>query len=93
MKTQRREIIDLLSQKEMGAREISQAVGIREKVVYEHLSHIDRTVRAGRKKLTIIPSRCLSCGYVFENRKRFTRPGRCPKCRKTHIKSPEYRIC
>jgi DNA-directed RNA polymerase specialized sigma subunit len=43
MGTKRKQIIDLLSKKEMDARELSQAVGIREKEVYEHLPHIARS--------------------------------------------------
>ena len=92
MQTIRQQIIVLLDKTEMSARELSQTVGIREKEVYEHLAHISRSVNAQRKKLVIIPSRCLGCGYVFEERKRFTRPSRCPRCKKEYIQSPMYRI-
>jgi predicted Zn-ribbon and HTH transcriptional regulator len=92
MQTIRQEIIDLLSQYEMDARELSQELGIREKEVYDHLVHVGRSVKAGKKKLIIHPSRCLQCGFVFEDRKRFTRPGRCPKCRRSRLLSPRYHI-
>ncbi len=92
MQTIRQQIIVLLDNKEMSARELSQAVGVREKEVYEHLTHISRSVNAQKKRLVIIPSRCLRCGYVFENRRRFTRPSRCPRCKKESIQSPTYRI-
>jgi predicted Zn-ribbon and HTH transcriptional regulator len=92
MPTIRQQIIDLLSNHEMDAREISREVGIREKEVYEHLVHIAKSLAAKGKALLIQPSRCLSCGYVFEDRKRFTRPGRCPRCKKTHLQSPAYYI-
>jgi predicted Zn-ribbon and HTH transcriptional regulator len=92
MKTVRKQIIDLLYEGAMSAIEISQDLGIREKEVYEHLPHIARSVEAQGKKLVIIPSQCLKCGYVFEDRKRFTRPGRCPRCRETHIQRPTYEI-
>lgn len=92
MKTVRKQIIDLLNEDAMSAIEISQELGIREKEVYEHLPHIARSVEAQGKKLIIIPSRCLKCGYVFEDRKRFTRPGRCPRCRETLIQRPTYEI-
>ncbi|MBW2038072.1 MAG: transcriptional regulator [Deltaproteobacteria bacterium] len=84
---------DLLSKKDMSARELSQAMGIREKEVYEHLPHIARSAAAQRKRLIIRPFRCLACGYVFQDRKRFTRPGRCPHCKRSHIQEPTYRIC
>ena len=92
MQTIRQQIIELLIEQEMDVRELSQELGIREKEVYEHLSHIGRSVAARRKRLIVQPFRCLLCGYVFEDRKRFTRPGRCPTCKRAHIQRPTYRI-
>ena len=92
METIRQQMISLLVDKEMDARELSQAMGIREKEVYEHLPHIARSVAAQKKQLVIQPVRCLACGYVFKDRKRFTRPGRCPSCKKSHLDEPKYRI-
>ena len=92
MKTIRQQMIELLDKKEMSAREISKTIGIREKEVYEHFSHIARSVTGQRKKLIIIPSECLECGFVFEKRKRFTRPSRCPHCKSEHLQNPAYRI-
>ena len=92
MPTIRQKIISLLSEDEMSAREISGEVGIPEKEVVEHLAHIARSVSSQDKKVMITPANCMSCGYVFENRKRFTRPGRCPQCKKSHIQSPRFRI-
>ena len=92
VKTIRKQMIELLENKEMSARELSQTMGLREKEVYTHLSHIARSVNAKRKKLIIIPAECLGCGYVFENRKRYTRPSRCPHCKSEHIQNPVYRI-
>jgi len=92
MKTIRKQIMALLSDAEMTAKEISSAVGIGEKEVYGHLSHAARSVKSQKKKLVITPAECMGCGYVFENRQRFTRPGRCPICKSEHIKNPMYRI-
>ena len=91
-KTTRQQMIDILSRDEMSAREISRALGIREKEVYEHLSHIARSAVAQGKKLIVQPFSCLSCGYVFEDRKRFNRPSRCPQCRGSHLQEARYRI-
>ena len=92
LQTLRKQIIDLLQEQELTAREISQALGVREKEVYEHLGHIGRS--ASRKDLQLIvrPSCCLGCGYVFIDRKRLTRPGRCPKCRGSHIAAARFTI-
>ena len=92
MRTVRQRIIELLSEGEMDARELSREVSIREKEVYDHLTHIARSLAAKGEKLNIQPALCLSCGYVFKNRQRFTRPGRCPHCKKSHLQSPSYYI-
>ena len=92
MPTIRQKIISLLCKEEMSAREISGEVGISEKEVYEHLSHIARSVASQNKKIVITPATCQTCGFVFEDRKRFTRPGRCPHCKKSHMQSPRFRI-
>ncbi|MBW2092170.1 MAG: ArsR family transcriptional regulator [Deltaproteobacteria bacterium] len=46
----RQQIINLLSHDEMSARDLSQMLGIKEKEVYEHLSHIALSVAARKKK-------------------------------------------
>lgn len=92
MKTIRQQIINLLIDEEMGIRDLSQALRIKEKEVLEHLPHIERSVKTMNKKIVFTPSICLACGFVFEDRKRFSRPGRCPQCRSTRIENPAFRI-
>ena len=91
-RTVRQRIIELLGEQEMSARELSQRLGVREKEVYEHLGHIARSVAARGTRLQVPPFECLSCGYVFRERERFTRPSRCPRCRESHIQTPVYRL-
>ncbi|OEU45050.1 MAG: hypothetical protein BBJ60_10375 [Desulfobacterales bacterium S7086C20] len=90
--TTRQQIVVLLSRGRYRAKEVSQELSIREKEVYDHLDHIARTVARQKQRLLIEPSRCLSCGYVFNKRKRFAKPGRCPSCRSEHIREPMYYI-
>ena len=92
MKTIRKQLIACLSEHEASGRELSKIVGISEKEVYEHLPHIARTVNAQRKKIIITPSQCLSCNYIFKDRKRFSPPSRCPQCKSEHLQDPVYRI-
>ena len=61
--------------------ELSQALGVTEKEVYAHLGHIQRSAVAAGAEFVVTPSECLACGYVFADRRRLTRPGRCPRCR------------
>ncbi|MBN1103858.1 MAG: transcriptional regulator [Deltaproteobacteria bacterium] len=76
----------------MSAKELSQRLGMREREIYEHLAHIAKSAAARGKRLQVPPFACLSCGYVFRERARFTRPGRCPRCRESHIQTPVYRL-
>ena len=90
--TIRQSIISLLSEQELDARDLSQELGLKEKEIYEHLVHVAQTVAASRGRFVIIPSQCLLCGYVFEDRRRLTRPGRCPQCRRSKLQNPSFRI-
>ena len=92
MQTIRQQMIDLLEEEKMGIRDLSQALKIKEKEVLEHLPHIERSIKSMKKKIVITPSNCLACGFVFQDRKRFSRPSRCPRCRDTHIESPMFHI-
>lgn len=92
MPTVRQQIIDLLSARALNALEISQAVSIREREVYDHLRHIGRSLAAQGKRLEISPYLCLSCDFTFAERDRFTRPSRCPQCKEGHIKMATYRV-
>jgi predicted Zn-ribbon and HTH transcriptional regulator len=76
----------------MSARDLSQALGVREKEVYAHLPHVARSVQKDGMQLLISPVACLACGYRFKNRKRYTRPGRCPQCKATRIQTPLFII-
>jgi predicted Zn-ribbon and HTH transcriptional regulator len=90
--TVRQRIITLLTEVEMSARDLSQAIGIREKEVVQHLVHVEKTAASQKKKLVNQPFQCLDCEYMFKERKRYTRPGRCPRCRGTHVETPSFRI-
>jgi predicted Zn-ribbon and HTH transcriptional regulator len=90
--TIRQQIMEILGDGEMGVRDISQTVGISEKLVYEHLEHIVRSLSAKGKQLSVDPYKCLVCGYIFKDRKRVRRPGRCPKCKQGHIQGARFRI-
>ncbi len=90
--TIRKQLIELMSEHPRGVRELSQAVHITEKEVYGHLQHIDRTLRSSGKRLIVTPAECLHCGFIFKDRKKYTPPGHCPKCRRTHIQRPSYGV-
>lgn len=90
--TVRKNIITILEERPSSAREISGAVRIPEKAVYEHLQHIQKSVSRRGLRFVIAPSECKKCGFVFERRERLTKPGKCPACRHEAITEPVYSI-
>jgi len=90
--TLRQGMIALLKVEECGVRDISQALHISEKEVADHLAHIRRSLSDSPQGLAICPAECLACGFVFKDRRRFSRPGRCPLCRQTRITMPRFSI-
>ncbi|MDH4318592.1 MAG: HTH domain-containing protein [Desulfobulbaceae bacterium] len=92
MKTIRQDMLELLKEGPISARELSQSLHISEREVYDHLGHLSKSVSGKGMKLRIEPARCLSCNYVFRERSKMSPPGRCPKCRNSHLAPPSYLI-
>lgn len=90
--TVRQGIIDLLGSAELTIRDLSQSMGLPEKEIVDHLGHIERSLQSQGKKLVTTPYRCLKCGFTFDKRSRFTKPGRCPKCKHSHIQVAQFHI-
>ena len=90
--TVRRQMADLLRTGSFSAREMSAAVGIREKDVAEHLEHLRRSLGQDARQLTVEPAECLACGFIFKKRERFDTPGKCPVCRSEAISEPRFSL-
>lgn len=91
-RTTRQQMMRLLALRECTALELSAALRIREKEVYEHLGHVQRSVAAQHGRFHVRAAECLECHYIFADRRRLTTPGRCPRCRGEHIQDPKYRV-
>ena len=92
MGTIRKLILDILHEQDITARQLVERLGIKEKEVLEHLTHVQRSL-GKRAKLIVDPARCLHCDYIFKDRDRLNTPGRCPKCRSrergaSHLRGP-----
>jgi len=74
------------------SKDLSALVRISEKEVAPHLEHLARSLRRGTERLKVDPARCLACGYVFEDRTRYTRPSACPACRSQRIEPPVFSV-
>lgn len=90
--TVRQEIISHLEKGAMTVRDISQAVGVMEKDVYHHLPFIEKSAKQKNRRLLVDPYNCIACGFQFNKRKTFKRPGKCPVCREGRIAPARYSI-
>jgi predicted Zn-ribbon and HTH transcriptional regulator len=91
MLTKRQEIIELLKGSTHTTQEISSKLHLSIRDVQEHLKHVRKSIRAPQRFL-IVPAECLGCGFVFKERSKIHSPGKCPRCRNTHIQEPLYHI-
>ena len=85
--TVRQELLQLLDGNTLNIHVISKVLGISEKDIYGYLSQLNET-----NQLSVIPAECVKCGYKFENRKKVKKPSKCPSCKSTYIKQPEYTL-
>ncbi len=92
LETVRHEIAEALKGRPLSPREISSAVRISVKEVYDHLEHIRRSLSKREHHLKIIPAECKKCGFTFKKRERLTKPGKCPVCRSESIEEPLFSL-
>jgi predicted Zn-ribbon and HTH transcriptional regulator len=91
--TPRQRIVELLTGSRRSSYQLAQLLGIPERQVEDHLAHVVKTIARDRhKRFVLEPSACQDCGFVFRERRRLTRPGRCPCCRSEGITAPRYGI-
>jgi predicted Zn-ribbon and HTH transcriptional regulator len=91
--TVRQRMVELLTGSRLSSYQLAQLLGIPERQVEEHLAHVVKTVSRDRDRRFILePSCCQDCGFGFRDRKKLTRPGRCPRCRSESITAPRYGI-
>lgn len=90
--TLRHQIMDLLGKGERSAQDLSAAVRIPERDVYEHLDHIRKSMERRAGQVVIVPPECRKCGFVFTRMRRLRKPGKCPACLSESIHEPLFRI-
>ena len=91
MPTRRQEIVERLTENEWEFDDLRHDFGLTVKVLEEDLRHIERSVRAGGRRLVVTHARCEACDFVFKSTA-FHPPGRCPSCRDRRITGPWFRI-
>ncbi|WP_441946978.1 transcriptional regulator [Nitrospira tepida] len=91
--TPRQRLMDLLVGARLSSRQLAERLGLPERQVEEHLEHVIRSLaRDPARAFLLEPSECLDCGFIFRNRRKVTKPSRCPRCRSESISPPRYGI-
>ncbi|HKP01668.1 MAG TPA: hypothetical protein VJU02_08550, partial [Nitrospiraceae bacterium] len=92
-RTPRQRIIDVITGTRLSSHQLAQMLGIRERQVEEHLTHVVKTVaHDNSRRFVLDPAFCQDCDFVFHDRRRLTSPSRCPHCRSEAIAAPRYGI-
>lgn len=92
-RTPRQRIMELLTGTRLTTHQLAQMLAIPERQVEDHLVHVVKSItRDKSSRFVLEPSRCQDCDFVFRDRRRLTRPSRCPHCRSEGITAPRYGI-
>jgi len=89
-KTLRQSLVEFLSAREMSISQLARTLEVKFSEIDLALQHVEKSIKP--KKIKITPARCKECGFVFRERKKFTPPSRCPKCRSEWIAEASYCI-
>jgi len=76
----------------LSAKDLSGALRVSEKEIYDHLNHIQKSVHESGGILAVTPAECRKCGFVFTKREKLKKPGRCPICKNESIEEPLFEI-
>jgi transcriptional regulator len=90
--TVRQDMIRLLREGPRTIRDLSQELGVMEKDLPMHLASVEKTLKNSGDRLISEACRCMACGFEFKDRKKFSKPGKCPKCRHSHIERAVFHI-
>jgi transcriptional regulator len=68
-RTPRQRIIDLITGTRLSSHQLAQMLGLPERQVGEHLTHVVKTIAHDKTRLFILdPARCQYCEFVFRDR-------------------------
>jgi predicted Zn-ribbon and HTH transcriptional regulator len=87
----RRQLIDLLSHEPRSVSSLARELDLTRGAVESDLRHALRSAQAAGCRVEVLPARCKTCGFVFDE-DRLTKPGRCPQCKGSRLYEPMIRI-
>ena len=89
--TVRKDLLALLSSQPRSVSSLARELGLRRGDMEEDLRHALRSARAAGHRVSVVPARCRSCDFTFDENK-LSKPGKCPSCRGTRLYEPQIFI-
>jgi predicted Zn-ribbon and HTH transcriptional regulator len=89
--TLRKQLMEVLSREPRSVSSLAREIGLSRADVEDALRHMIRSARAAGHRIVVVPARCRSCGFVFDEDK-LTKPGKCPSCRNSRIFEPQIAV-
>lgn len=91
MLTLRKQLVEYLSREPRSVSRLARELGLSRADVEDALRHMIRSARAAGHTVVVLPARCRSCGFTFDE-SRLTKPGKCPACRNSRIFEPQISV-
>ena len=89
--TFRKDLVRLLSEQPRSVSSIARELGLKRGDVEDDLRHAIRSAIAAGHRVHVLPARCRTCGFTFDEQK-LAKPGKCPACRGTRLFEPQILI-
>ncbi len=89
--TLRKHLIEVLSAEPRSVSRLARELRLPRADVEDALRHMLRSARAAGHRIVVLPARCRSCGFTFDEDK-LTKPGKCPSCRGSRIFEPQISL-
>jgi hypothetical protein len=91
MTTIRKDLLTLLSAQPRSVSSLARDLGLRKGDITDDLQHALRSARAAGHQVIVIPARCRSCGFIFDEQK-LSKPSKCPQCRGARLYEAQISI-
>jgi predicted Zn-ribbon and HTH transcriptional regulator len=89
--TLRTQLLEVLSAEPRSVSRLARELRLPRADVEDALRHMIRSARAAGHRIVVVPARCRSCGFIFDQDK-LTKPGTCPSCRNSRIFEPQIGV-
>ena len=87
----RKDLLTLLTDEPRSVSSLARELGLKRGEVEDDLRHALRSAKAAGYQILVVPARCRSCGFTFDEGK-LSKPGKCPACRGTRLYEPQISI-